>query len=227
MHYMLRLCVPDRPGAFASVATALGAAGIDIVALDVIDRADGVAVDDMRVATSMAASGVRSVLESVTGVTVEALSPEDPDAEIMTATALAAAVAEAPLEPVAVLVHGLPAAFRATWAMAVADGPEGLVVTAASDAAPPCPAGLQPPFFPLRKARRAPQAAWMPVEWRGPVGSRLELAAARLHSPSTAVFVARPGGPRFRQPELRRLAEVARIAVAVAAPTQGMVVTTL
>ena len=225
MDYVLRLSLPDRPGAFAIVATALGAAGIDIVALDVIDRADGVAVDDMRVSTSMAASGLRSVLESVTGVSLEALSPEDPDAEVMTATALGAAVAEAPLEPLSVLVHGLPAAFRGAWAMAVEDGPEGLTVLAASDAAPPCPAGLRPPFFPLRKARRAPQAGWMPPEWRAPAGARMELAAARLHSPSTAVLVGRPGGPRFRQPELRRLAEVARIAVAVAAPAPGMVVT--
>src|SRR4051812_29652225 len=45
--YLLRLVVPDRPGILGAVATALGAAGIDIVSLDVLERAGGVAVDDI------------------------------------------------------------------------------------------------------------------------------------------------------------------------------------
>ena len=39
MSYLLRLVVPDRPGALGAVATALGTAGIDIVSLDVLERA--------------------------------------------------------------------------------------------------------------------------------------------------------------------------------------------
>ena len=47
MSYLLRLVVPDRPGILGAVATALGDAGIDIVSLDVLERGNGVAVDDV------------------------------------------------------------------------------------------------------------------------------------------------------------------------------------
>ena len=47
MSYLLRLVVPDKPGALGAVATALGAAGADIVSLDVLERGQGVAVDDV------------------------------------------------------------------------------------------------------------------------------------------------------------------------------------
>ena len=45
--YLLRLVVPDRPGILGAVATALGDAGVDIVSLDVLERGNGVAVDDV------------------------------------------------------------------------------------------------------------------------------------------------------------------------------------
>ena len=38
MTYLLRLVLPDRPGSLGAVATALGAAGVDIESLDVIER---------------------------------------------------------------------------------------------------------------------------------------------------------------------------------------------
>ena len=47
MSYLLRLVVPDKPGILGAVATALGTAGIDIVSLDVLERGNGVAVDDV------------------------------------------------------------------------------------------------------------------------------------------------------------------------------------
>ena len=47
MSYLLRLVVPDRPGILGAVATALGDAGIDIVSVDVLERGNGVAVDDI------------------------------------------------------------------------------------------------------------------------------------------------------------------------------------
>lgn len=96
------------------------------------------------------------------------------------------------------------------WAVAVNDGPAGLEVTAASGDAPEVPAGLRLPFLPLSGTRRLPPAQWMPAHW----GGGTEMAAARLHAPYAAVLLAR-SGPRFRTAELRRLYELARIAVAV------------
>ena len=47
MSYLLRVLLPDRPGMLGAVATALGAAGADILGVDVVERAAGVAVDDL------------------------------------------------------------------------------------------------------------------------------------------------------------------------------------
>ena len=41
MSYLLRIVLPDRPGALGAVATALGAVGADILSLDVIERSPG------------------------------------------------------------------------------------------------------------------------------------------------------------------------------------------
>jgi hypothetical protein len=45
--YLLRMWLPDRPGALGSVASRVGSVGGDIVAVDVVDREGGQAVDDL------------------------------------------------------------------------------------------------------------------------------------------------------------------------------------
>ena len=47
MSYLLRVLLPDRPGMLGAVATALGETGADILSVDVVERAAGVAVDDL------------------------------------------------------------------------------------------------------------------------------------------------------------------------------------
>ena len=212
----MRVCLADRPGAIGAVATALGAAGADIAALKVIDRADGVAVDDLVVETALPVAALRRLVERVSGVTVEAVTRGGEELKL-TATCLAAAVAEDRAHPVTTLVAGLPEAIGARWAVAVDPGPGGLAVVASSPGAPVVPAGLRLPSVAAGRPRRLPHAAWMPAEWRHAGGERLEMAAAAIGGPGSAVLVARGGGPRFRVPELRRLDELCRIAVAVGA----------
>lgn len=43
----MRVALPDRPGALARLARAIGDAGVDIAAVDVVEAADGVALDDL------------------------------------------------------------------------------------------------------------------------------------------------------------------------------------
>jgi hypothetical protein len=216
MRYVVRVCLPDRPGAIGALASALGAAGADIAALEVIDRSDGVAVDDLIVDTARPAAALRRVAEAVRGTTVEAVTPIGGE-PTLTATSLAAAVVEDRAHPLTTLVAGLPEGVGARWAVAVTVGPEGLTVGAASPGAPAVPAGLRLPGVAPGRPRRLPQAAWMPPEWRNSAGDQLELAAAAMGTPGSAVLVARDGGPRFRIPELRRLDELCRIAAVVAA----------
>jgi hypothetical protein len=45
--YLVRVWLPDRPGALGAVASRIGSVGGDIVAVDVVDRGGGQAVDDL------------------------------------------------------------------------------------------------------------------------------------------------------------------------------------
>lgn len=214
MRYALRLSLPDRPGMLGAVATAMGRAGMDIVGLDVVERADGVSVDDARVDTDLDPWRVRDVCETVAGVVVEALTLA-PVADVRLSDAgLAAAVAEGGRAAVEVVVTELPPTLGATWAVAVTEGAAGLEVVAASADAPAVPAGLRLPFLPLRHPRRFPQAQWMPPQWRPHEADRIELAGVPLGGPVSSLLVARINGARFRPAELQRLGDLGRVAVA-------------
>lgn len=214
MRYALRLCIPDRPGTLGALATALGAAQIDIVALDVIERDDDITVDDVWVETDLAAPRIHEVCEGVGGVVVEALMPVGTTHGYHTDVGLAADVAEASAGPVSELVGGLPLTLGVSWAVALTESPAGVDVLAASPLAPPIPTGMRLPFLPLRQPRRFPQAQWMPALWRAHPSDTIEVAGAPLGGPVDSVIVARLNGPRFRPRELQRLAELGRVAVA-------------
>ncbi len=44
--YVVRIALPDRPGALGLVASRIGAVGGDIVAINILERDDGQAVDE-------------------------------------------------------------------------------------------------------------------------------------------------------------------------------------
>jgi ACT domain-containing protein len=44
--YVVRIELPDRPGALGLVASRIGAVGGDIVAINILDRGGGLAVDE-------------------------------------------------------------------------------------------------------------------------------------------------------------------------------------
>lgn len=213
MRYVLRIAVPDRPGALGALATSLGTASVDIAALTVIERSDGVAVDDVAVESPLSAAALRWIFEEVPGVLVEALDEVRAPSAAEGPSALAAVVAEA-ADPLACLVEGLPDTLSARWAVALEEGSGGMAAVAATAGAPWSPPGLRLPFLPNDSARRLPPAAWMPSAWT--VAGRLEVAAIRTCGPSLLFLAARVDGPRFRQGELDRLRDLTRVAVASA-----------
>jgi ACT domain-containing protein len=44
--YVVRIALPDRPGALGLVASRIGAVGGDIVAINILDRHEGQAIDE-------------------------------------------------------------------------------------------------------------------------------------------------------------------------------------
>lgn len=76
MEIMLRCELPDRPGALAALAGAIGEAGGDIEAVDVVETAHGRAVDDLVVVVEPAdVSGLTARLARLPDVTVVHVGP--------------------------------------------------------------------------------------------------------------------------------------------------------
>lgn len=222
MSYLLRLVVPDKPGSLGAVATALGTAGADIVSLDVLERGNGVAVDDVVVDLPVGRlpDSLITAAQSVPGVSVESLRPfagpldTHRELELLDGLARAADGTSAKL-----LAAELPRIFHSGWAVvlstveAPAAGGVPWETASASDAAPVFE-GLTLPWMPLPGPRLLPsEDEWLPERWQE---MAIEMMAAPYGGPGCAVVLGRSGGPAYRRSELLRLAHLTGIATTVA-----------
>lgn len=218
MSFLLRVVLPDRPGMLGAVATAIGAAGGDIVSLDVVERGPAGAVDDLLVVVPPGGLADRliSSAQSVEGVVVESIRPHHGATDLRGDLELVEALAASPAEALSLLGDRAPGVFRAGWAVVVEAGSdgEGNLVLASSAGAPDV-AGLVLPWLPLSKPQGFdPEEPWVPERW-AVLGT--ELAAAPVGTPDRVVLLGRPGGPRFRASEVLRLAHLAGIVATVVA----------
>ncbi|MEA2453100.1 MAG: hypothetical protein QOG04_1810 [Actinomycetota bacterium] len=213
MLFALRVSLPDQPGVLGSLALALGRGGVNIVSLDVIERDDGIAVDDLCVeAPDGAAEALRHAAELVPSAVVEAIRALDREVPSRSPMELAASLSEATsTEALDRLVEGIPAAMWASWCVAIKSGAPPDVITASSSA--PSMANITTPWMPLDGPRRFSPSFWMPPAWRMGKMS-YEIAAIPLGRADEALLVARKHGPRFRKTELQDLMHLARIAQA-------------
>lgn len=217
MTYLVRVALPDRPGALGSLATAFGEVGADILSLDVVDRRDGVAVDDVLVELPPGglADTLLTAVSLVDDAAVESLRPWSGGADLRRDLELVEALAAEPGSALHCLAVESAGVFRAGWGLLVrAEGDCRAEVLVASPAAPQVTA-LDLPLLPLASARRvAPDEEWVPGSWRA-LGT--EMAVAPVGRQDLALLVGRPGGPRFLDSEVVRLAHLAGLAATVAA----------
>src|SRR4051812_42029502 len=213
--YLLRLVVPDRPGILGAVATALGSAGADIVSLDVLERGNGVAVDDVVVdlPRSRLPDSLITAAQAVPGVTVESLRPfagaldTHRELELLEALARAATTPPEPSLAVKLLAAELPRVFHGSWAVVLEPAAGTWDVAAASDAAPTFE-GLALPWMPLSAPRLLPsEDDWLPERWRE---MAIEMMAVPYGGEACAVGLGRSGGPAFPRAEPLRPAHPPR-----------------
>jgi hypothetical protein len=210
--YLLRLVLPDRPGALGAVATALGDVGADITSVDVIERGSDHAVDDLVVELppDRLADSLVSAAGTVPGVVVESIRPYagtlDPHRELEVLDQLAAG----PDDPRQVLADGVTRIFRAGWSLVLDTPANGTATVVARSTAAPEIAELPVPWWPPRPARLLEaDEPWAPRDWAG-LGT--ELAVAPLDD--GALLVGRPA-LRWLPAELMRLRHLAGVASSV------------
>jgi hypothetical protein len=198
---LLRVWLPDRPGALGAVASRIGAVRGDIVGIDVLERNEGVAIDEFGVMlpdAELLPLVVREV-EEVDGCRVEHVTVvthfPDPRLDALVSVAV---VCEAD-DPVALqtaLATYAGSAFQADWVAVMDD--DGVL---ASYGNPPADNYL---------VALAQGAASSPAVASGLAGPD-DLAAAPLTSRGAVLLVGRTGN-EFRERERAQLLALARIA---------------
>ncbi len=212
--FLIRVLLPDSPGTLGAVATALGTVGADILSVDVVERGNGTAVDDLVVElpSGRLPDALITAAESVEGVEVDAVRPYAGVLDTHRELELVEEIAAQPKSGLDILAEGVPRIVRAGWAMIVEHSETGAVRLASSSAAPETPI-TDLPWLPLERATVLDsEEAWIPETWKE-LGT--ELAATPLGKPGKALLVARPGGPNFRAAEVARLAHLAGIVAVV------------
>ena len=210
VRFVLRVSLPDEPGALAAVAGALASIGMDIETLDVLERVGGRAVDEFVVRSDQNPDRVREALRAQPDVILESCRSLPRPPEQAASMRLAAELVEHGRGAVGLLVQRVPDAVGATWCLAACRSITGVEQLHRSSAAPGC-RGVDLPWLPLEGPRRLDVSDWVPPSWRVPEQAT-EFAAAPLGP--AALLVARIGGPRFRSVELTELGELCRVAVA-------------
>ena len=201
-HVLVRVWLPDRPGALGLVASRIGAVDGDIVGIDVLERGDNVAVDEFAVLLrkSVAIDLLVREIEEVDGASVEEVRTIDhfPDPRLdalESAHALCAATSTGELHKT--LVDQTRGEFTADWCALL----RRATLLASSGAATPDPSVLE--------ALAAGTAA-SPRGADGTTGPD-DLAVASLPDHSAALLVGREGRA-FRQRERLQLVAMASIA---------------
>ncbi len=209
MPYLLRVELPDVPGSLGRVATAIGEAGGDIEAIEIVEhRQDGWAVDDvlLELAQGVMPDSVVSACSELDGVRVVWVSRYGAGGNLFLDLEAVEALTQSPATALDELVDLIPVTFRSDWALrAVRAG--GFKVVHATSAAP----DLDDTHL-----------AWLPLERAGrlevPEGSRLSdtvVAAAPLGGPESVVILGRRGGPDILDSEVARLEHLAALAVTI------------
>jgi hypothetical protein len=126
-HVLVRVWLPDRPGALGLVASRIGALDGDIVGIDVLERGDNLAVDEFAVVlrTPIELDLLVREIEEVDGTSVEEVRTirhfPDPRLDALeSATTLCAAESIDDLHRI--LVEKVQAEFIADWSALVHDG---------------------------------------------------------------------------------------------------------
>lgn len=211
MSYLLRVFLTDRPGSLGLLAVQLGSVGADILSLEVVERGDGYAVDDLVVDVAPGAlpDTLITAAENVDGVRVDSIRPYagllDTHRELELVDQVATAKRRERLQ---VLVDNAPRVLRVSWATIVTSGGNGVLQLYGSSGAPETQL-TRADWLPIaRAAQLDSDADWVPEPWQA---MDIRLAAAPIGKGDKAILLGRVGGPDYRPSEVARLGYLAGI----------------
>jgi hypothetical protein len=213
MPYLLRVELPDVPGSLGRVATAIGEAGGDIEAIEIVEhRRDGTAVDDVLLETApgVMPDSLVSACNQLDGVQVLWVSRYGAGGNLFLDLEAVEALTQNPWTARDEIVDLLPITFRADWGMRLRRVGDQVKVMHRTSAAPEATEG-HPEWFPATAARRL----HLPPDWEKPSEGTL-VAGAPIGDEDDLLIFGRRGGPEVLDSELARLAHLAALAASIA-----------
>lgn len=180
---VVRIWMPDRPGALGQVASRIGAVRGDVLAIEILEQGGGQAIDELTVTLpdDDLVPLLTAEIDAVDGVSVESVRIVDPDRTdaSLSALALGAAIAESPYEErLGVMVHGIQRFSEADWIIALGDdGPVTRIGT------PPDQAWLLAFLAGSEHLDGLDDSAPSDLLWGRMADSGLTIAAGRLENP--------------------------------------------
>jgi hypothetical protein len=201
--YLLRLQLPDVPGSLGRVASAIGEAGGDIEAIEIVEKGDGFAVDDVLLEMEPGAmpDSIVSACSALPDVRVLWVNRYAAGGNLFLDLEVVEALTEDPTAAAERVLDLLPITFRVDWAARVQRGEDGdLVVLNTTDNAPP-----ELTWVDVDRPTRL-EGDDVYVECAAPFGDDL-------------VLMGRRGGPEFLDSELARLEHLLGLAGTIAART--------
>jgi len=225
MAFLLRVELPDIPGSLGALATALGSAGADIEAIEIVEhRQDGTAVDDvlLELPPHLMPEALITACHKLTGVKVQWISRYNAGASLSMDLEAVEMFTSEPERAIEHLVRLIPATFRVDWSVALqrpdAEAGAGASPTVMfqSDSAPELGApelvADASAWLDIRSARALdPVEAWSNTVLAG-------THAKGRDGSSFVVVVGRHGGPEFLASELARLGHMVALAASVQTP---------
>jgi hypothetical protein len=213
MPYLLRVELPDVPGSLGAVAAAIGEAGGDIEAIEIVEhRSDGTAVDDVLLETApgVMPDSLVSACNKLDGVQVLWVSRYGAGGNLFLDLEAVEALTQSPASARNEIVDLLPITFRADWGMRVRRKGDQVKVLHRTSAAPESATG-KPEWFPAKHAVRLE----LPPDWAESADGTL-VAGAPIGRDDELVLFGRRGGPEILDSELARLGHLAALAASIA-----------
>lgn len=200
MPYLLRVKLPDVPGSLGRLATAVGEAGGDIEAIEIVEKHhDGTAVDDvlLEMLPSVMPDSIVSACNALDGVEVLWISRYAAGGNLFLDLEAVEDLTAHPAEAVNRLVDLLPLTFRSDWGARLHRAKGILHGTGAA------PAELE--WVEIEQATRLES-----------VGDEVTLFAAARLDGNEVVVIGRRGGPEFLDSEIARLGHLTALAQSIA-----------
>ena len=203
----MRVRLPDRPGQLGAVASAVGRVGGDINAVEIVEKGDGVVVDDFIVDLPPGAlpENIVTACQSLEGVRVEWISRYPEGGGLQSDLEALERMTADPGHAAETLVTLCPVVFRSHWATLLQVAGDTATPVSSTTLAPDLTPEAAAAFAPFDATHRADLAAGWGAAWGDTTVVVTPLAQDRV------IVIGRLGGPAFLESEIARLHHLAAL----------------